>query len=87
MKNYKTNLIDTVAARAAITKVEARRILDIVFPAITELSAEDGLTIAGFGTFKYKTRASRTGRNPQTGAPIHIAARKAFTFSESRPAN
>lgn len=52
-----------------------------------ELSSNGGapIIIKGFGTFRYKTSAARTGRNPTTGAPVAIPARTSIGFKASKP--
>ena len=71
----KADLIDAVAESADISKAAATRCVDTVFDSITaSLAKGDSVTIVGFGTFSVKARAARTGRNPQTGATIQIAA-------------
>ena len=73
----KSELIDKVAASADIPKAVAGRALDAVIESITGALAEgDSVVLVGFGTFAVKDRAARTGRNPQTGNPIEIAAAK-----------
>lgn len=83
-KNYKVDLIDLIAARANLTKVDAKRILDITLDLIPELASGDGLTISNFGTFKFKTRAARTGRNPMTGAALQIPEATSLTFKATK---
>lgn len=71
----KSELIDAVAASADIPKAVAGRALDAVIESITgALKEGDSVVLVGFGTFSVKGRAARTGRNPQTGDPIQIAA-------------
>ena len=71
----KSELIDAIAASADISKAAAGRALDAVTDSIiAALKAGDQVALVGFGTFVVKQRAARTGRNPQTGAPIEIAA-------------
>lgn len=73
----KSELIDKVAASADIPKAVAGRALDAVIESITgALKEGDSVVLVGFGTFAVKDRAARTGRNPQTGNPIEIAAAK-----------
>ena len=73
----KSELIEAVAASADLSKAAAGRALDAVVDAITgALKAEEQVVLVGFGTFSVKDRAARTGRNPQTGEPIQIAAAK-----------
>ena len=74
----KSELIDAIAESANLTKADAGRALDATVAAVTAaLKAGDSVTLVGFGTFAVKERAARTGRNPQTGKTIEIAAKKA----------
>lgn len=78
----KMDLVDGMARRAGITKTEANKALD----AFTDLVAKgirDGqkVTLVGFGTYSVSARKARTGRNPQTGAPIRIRAKKVPKFT------
>ena len=71
----KNELIDAIAAGSELTKADAGKALDATVAAITEaLKGGDSVSLVGFGTFAVKARAARTGRNPQTGAEIQIAA-------------
>ena len=81
----KSELIDAVAKQADLTKVDAAKAIDATTAAITKaLKKGDTVTLIGFGTFKVSARAARTGRNPQTGKEIKIAARKAPGFSAGK---
>ena len=73
----KSQLIDKIAAGADISKAAAGRALDAIIASVTEsLKEGDDVALVGFGTFAVKERAARTGRNPQTGKEITIAAAK-----------
>ena len=74
----KSQLIDKIAAGADISKAAAGRALDAIIASVTE-SLKEGDDV-GFGTFAVKERAARTGRNPQTGKEITIAAAKVPSF-------
>jgi DNA-binding protein HU-beta len=77
----KTELIDAIAASADLPKAAAGRALDAMVDAITAaLQKNDQVVLVGFGSFVVKERAARTGRNPQTGNPIEIAAAKIPSF-------
>jgi DNA-binding protein HU-beta len=77
----KTELIEAIAASADLPKAAAGRALDAMVDAITAaLKKGDQVVLVGFGTFAVKDRAARTGRNPQTGKPIEIAAAKIPSF-------
>jgi DNA-binding protein HU-beta len=71
----KGELIDAVSGTTGLAKADATRAVDSVLDAISgALKAKDTVAIVGFGTFAVKTRAARSGRNPQTGATIQIPA-------------
>lgn len=77
----KTELIEAIAASADLPKAAAGRALDAMVDAVTAaLKKDDQVVLVGFGTFAVKDRAARTGRNPQTGQPIEIAAAKIPSF-------
>lgn len=81
----KSELIDVIAASADISKAAASRALDAVTESIMgALKKGDQVALVGFGTFAVKERAARTGRNPQTGAPIDIAAAKIPSFKPGK---
>ena len=77
----KSQLIDKIAAGADISKAAAGRALDAIIASVTEsLKEGDDVALVGFGTFAVKERAARTGRNPQTGEEIAIAASTSVGF-------
>ncbi len=77
----KVELIESVAAKAGLTKADAGRAVDAMVASITEaLVKGDRVPLVGFGTFATSKRAARVGRNPQTGAEVKIPARTAVTF-------
>lgn len=81
----KSQLIDKIAADADISKAAAGRALDAFTAAVTdELKAGGSVALVGFGTFQVRERAARTGRNPQTGAEIQIAAAKVPAFKAGK---
>lgn len=85
----KTQLVDHVAKEAGLTKAKAAEAVNAIFDfdngAIPgSLKAGEKVIIPGFGTFEAKQRNARTGRNPSTGEPIEIAAKKAPTFSAGK---
>ena len=81
----KSELIEAIAASADIPKAAASRALDAMVDTVTD-SLKKGETVAlvWFGTFIVKERAARTGRNPQTGAPIEISAAKVPSFKAGK---
>jgi DNA-binding protein HU-beta len=71
----KSQLVDAVAQKTGQSASAAGESVAAVLEAITEaLVAKDKVTIPGFGTFETRDRAARTGRNPQTGEAIEVAA-------------
>lgn len=81
----KSELIDAVAAAADLSKASAGRALDAMVDSVTgALKDGDQVVLVGFGTFSVKERAARTGRNPQTGEPIEIAAAKVPSFKAGK---
>lgn len=81
----KSELIDAIAASADIPKNTAGKALDAVIESVTgALKAGDDVVLVGFGTFSVKERAARTGRNPQTGKAIEIAAAKVPGFKAGK---
>jgi DNA-binding protein HU-beta len=77
----KQNLVRTVAEETGQSEAQATKAVNAVFDAIEKaLSEGEEVTISGFGSFKVVERSAREGRNPQTGDPITIAARKSPVF-------
>ena len=77
----KAQLIDAIAKDANLTKADAKRALDAFVKTTTHTLKGGGrVALVGFGSFSVSKRNARTGRNPQTGAPIKIAAKKVIKF-------
>ena len=77
------DLIAAVAEHASLTKADAGKAVEALVGTITEaLKRGEEVRIAGFGTFGISERGA--GRNPQTGAPITIAASKAARFTAGK---
>ena len=77
----KTEMIEALAKETGLTKADVERVFNGTFNLFKdELSKGHNVAVAGFGTFKVSKRAARTGRNPQTGATIKIAASKSVGF-------
>ena len=80
----KAELIDAVAKSAAVSKVDAERTLAAFFDHVTKSTKKgDKVAWPGFGSFSTTKRAARTGRNPQTGEKVKIAASTAMKFTSS----
>lgn len=81
----KGDLINKVAEDANLTKAQASDAVNSVVDAISgALKGGDKVTLIGFGTFSTNERPARTGRNPQTGATIKIAAKTNVKFKAGK---
>ena len=77
----KSHLVANVARELQTSKLQASRLVETVLDGIKDGLRTDGsVTITGFGTFEVKERKARVGRNPHTGAPIHIGAGRRVGF-------
>ena len=81
----KAAIIARVASRMGLNKFTAEVAVDAVLEAIAEsLAKEEDLRIAGFGTFRTRSRAARQGRNPATGQSVRIPATKMPSFKAAK---
>lgn len=77
----KTELIDKIAEKSGLTKVDSKKALDAAIEAVKEaLAADDKVALIGFGTFSVSTRAAREGINPSNKEKIMIAEKKIAKF-------
>ena len=80
----KAELIDAVANTAGVTKADAERTLGAFFDLVTaSAKMDEKVAWPGFGSFSITKTKARTGRNPQTGAEVKIAASKRMKFTSS----
>jgi DNA-binding protein HU-beta len=85
MSLNKTELINEVAEKADMTKVDAEKAVKATMDAITEELASGGnVTLIGFGTFSVYERSARTGKNPRTGESLKIPAKKVPKFKAGK---
>ncbi|HEV2527843.1 MAG TPA: HU family DNA-binding protein [Thermomicrobiales bacterium] len=78
----KQELVKSVADETGLSEAQAGSVVSAVFNTIeSTLASGDDVAISGFGSFKVVDRPARDGRNPQTGEPMKIAARKSPTFT------
>jgi DNA-binding protein HU-beta len=75
----KAQIADAIATKAEITKKLAAAILDDL-AGLAYKEAKNGFTLPGLGKLVLVQRKARKGRNPQTGAPIKIPAKKVVKF-------
>ncbi|MEM5650893.1 DNA-binding protein [Bacillus thuringiensis] len=81
----KTELTKVVAEKSELTQKDAAAATQAVLDAITNaLANQEKVQILGFGTFEVRERSARTGRNPQTGKEMQIAASKAPAFKAGK---
>ena len=81
----KEELVQEVAKVAKVTQKEAAEVLAAMIETVqTAVAKGNKVTLVGFGTFEARKRAARTGRNPQTGKEIKIAAKTVPAFSAGK---
>lgn len=81
----KTELIAAAAEQAGLTKKDTEKVINAALDAITAaLVKGDKVQVSGFGIFEVKEREARTGRNPQTGEAMEIAASRTPSFKASK---
>ncbi len=81
----KTELVEAIASAAEISKAQAGKAVDAFVDSVTETLSKGGkVTLIGFGTFETRERSARTGRNPQTGQEIQIAASTTPAFKAGK---
>jgi DNA-binding protein HU-beta len=78
----KGELVESIASRSGLEKRQAEGALNAFVDAVMDaVKGGDRVAILGFGSFNPRSRSARTGRNPQTGAPVKIAASKSVGFA------
>ncbi|MBL7903905.1 MAG: HU family DNA-binding protein [Bacteroidales bacterium] len=81
----KSELIDAIAAKTGLTKVQAKNAIESYHEAVSEsLKAGGSVDIAGFGSFSVVSKAARTGRNPKTGEVLQIQASRLPKFKPGK---
>ena len=81
----KASLIEKVYEKIGFSKKESTEIVEMVFDILKgTLETGEKIKISGFGNFVVREKKSRIGRNPQTGEPTTIAARRVLTFRPSQ---
>ena len=85
MSLTKADIVERVYKEAGFSKKEAADLVDLVFKVIKDtLSKGEKVKISGFGNFSIRDKATRVGRNPQTGEAITIAASKSPVFKAGK---
>jgi DNA-binding protein HU-beta len=81
----RADLVDKIAGGAKVSKVCADQTLSVFIDSVTKaLKKGDKVTLVGFGTFSSIRRKARKGRNPRTGEPMQIKARKVPKFAPGK---
>lgn len=81
----KAELVDEVARVVQLTKKQAENIVNIVFDSIVDsLRAGQKIELRGFGSFRLRSRKSRTGRNPKTGEKVEVPSKKIPYFKPGK---
>jgi integration host factor subunit beta len=81
----KAELVEDVANAAELTKKDAERLVEIVFESIiATLNHGEKIELRGFGSFRVRERGARRGRNPKTGDPVSIPAKRVPYFKPGK---
>ena len=81
----KSELVADIASRSGLSQADSKKALEALVGSITDLLVAGGkLQLVGFGTFEVTKRSARSGRNPQTGETMKIAASKAPKFKPGK---
>ena len=85
MSVTKADIVERVYKEAGFSKKEAADLVDLIFKVIKDtLARGEKVKISGFGNFSIRDKATRVGRNPQTGESMNISARRVLTFKPSQ---
>lgn len=81
----KSELIEATAVSSGLSKSDVTKALDSILESISgAVQQGDRVSLSGFGTFERRERAARTGRNPQTGQELRVAASRAPAFKPAK---
>ncbi len=81
----KAELVEKISEKISLTKKDTERVVNIVFGSIVSaLSEGDKVELRGFGSFRTRSRDSREGRNPRTGASVYIPPKKVPFFKAGK---
>jgi nucleoid DNA-binding protein len=81
----KSDIVDSIAGKIGVPKAQVQQMVDDVFDLIAEgLTKGEKIDLRGFGTFSVRDSKARTGRNPQSGEPIQIPARRVPAFKPGK---
>ena len=81
----KADLVEIVAREADMTKKDVEQLVEIIFDSIVStLNNGDKIELRGFGSFRVRERSARKGRNPKTGEPVDIPAKRVAYFKPGK---
>jgi integration host factor subunit beta len=81
----KADLVEIVAAEADMTKKDVEQLVEIIFDSIVgTLNKGEKIELRGFGSFRVRERNARKGRNPKTGEPVEIPAKRVAYFKPGK---
>ncbi len=81
----KADLVERVAKEAEMTKKDAEQLVEIIFESIIgSLNKGEKIELRGFGSFRVRERDARKGRNPKSGAPVDIPAKRVAYFKPGK---
>lgn len=81
----KADLVEIVAREAEMTKKDVEQLVEIIFDSIVStLNRGEKIELRGFGSFRVRERSARKGRNPKTGAPVDIPAKRVAYFKPGK---
>jgi integration host factor subunit beta len=81
----KADLINRIAQEMEISKQEAETGVNLFFETIKDaLKRGEEIELRGFGSFRFRTRNARAGRNPRTGEPVQVPPKKVLYFKPSK---
>ncbi len=81
----KADLVEIVANEADMTKKDVEQLIEIIFESIVgSLNKGEKIELRGFGSFRVRDRNARKGRNPKTGEPVDIPAKRVAYFKPGK---
>lgn len=81
----KAELVEEVSKTSELTKKDAERLVEIVFDSLIDtLNKGEKIELRGFGSFRLRERNERRGRNPKTGTPVEIPAKRVPYFKPGK---
>ncbi|NIM91006.1 MAG: integration host factor subunit beta [Candidatus Aminicenantes bacterium] len=81
----KADLINKLAKEMRIARQEAETGVNLFFDILKEaLLRGEEIELRGFGSFRFRKRSSRSGRNPRTGEPVNVPPKKVLYFKPSK---